>query len=315
MIRFRPCLTLVFAAAGMPLAAAYGAPAGSDIANTAQLDATSGGVRMRQLSNTVHTLLGELLDVRLAAVDNAPEQVRPGETGHVSAFVLTNAGNGREAFALTASTVGIDASVTGIWLDRDGNGRFDPAVDTRLQGSGLTPSVASGASINLFVLSDIAASARNGATGSATLSATAATGSGTPGTGYPGAGDEGSNAVVGGTTAAASANVRLVIGESNVALIKSQSVPSEPGRGSIVTYTLEARFSGASPVRDARLVDPIPAGTRYVAGSLRLDGALLSDAADTDAGAFDPAARTIDVALGSPAARVVRVITFQVEIS
>jgi hypothetical protein len=46
--------------------------------------------------------------------------------------------------------------------------------------------------------------------------------------------------------------------------------------------------------------DAIPANTTYVAGSLRLNTAALSDAADADAGAFSaaPAPGSISVSLG-----------------
>jgi hypothetical protein len=62
----------------------------------------------------------------------------------------------------------------------------------------------------------------------------------------------------------------------------------------------------------ARIEDPVPAGTRYVPDSLMLDGALLSDAADDDAGQADNA--TIAVTLGDIAVAGVRTVQFQVQI-
>lgn len=303
---------------GLAPTMAEAAIAGSDIANTAQIDAIIGGTPLRLLSNTVHTRLGELLDVRLAPVAPQPEQVEPGDTGHVTAFRLTNAGNGQEAFALSAAISGFDAAVGSIRIDGDGDGdgRFDAAADAPAAG-GASPLLAPGASIFVFVLSDIAPGVARGSNGSIVLTATSRTGSGTPGAAFPQAGDSGGDAVVGATTASASADVRLVVSDMGATLVKSQSVATPggaaPGRGSIVTYTLEARFTAA--VRDARVADPLPAGTTYRANSLRLDGTALSDPADGDAGAFDAGTRTISVALGDAAAAAVRTVSFQVQIN
>ncbi len=298
-------------------AAADAAPAGSDIANTAQIDAIVAGAPLHLLSNTVHTTLGELLDVRLSPVGPQPEQVAPVDTGHVSTFTLTNAGNGQEAFALTATVSGIDATVGSIWIDGDGDGRFDAAHDTRLPSGGASPMLASGAAIAVFVLSDIASTVTAGSNGTVTLTATSRTGSGAPGAAFAQAGDGGGDAVVGATTAAATAEIRLAVGDMGATLVKSQTVATagggQPGSGSIVTYTLEARFTAA--VAGARIADPLPAATTYVANSLRLDGAALSDVADGDAGAFDAVSRTVAVALGDPSATTVRTVSFQVRIN
>jgi hypothetical protein len=58
--------------------------------------------------------------------------------------------------------------------------------------------------------------------------------------------------------------------------------------------------------------DPVPAGTTYKPGSLTLEGAPLTDAADADSGSFTGAA--VNVALGTVAAGATRTITFQVKI-
>ncbi|MEI9903570.1 MAG: hypothetical protein WDN06_05980 [Asticcacaulis sp.] len=68
----------------------------------------------------------------------------------------------------------------------------------------------------------------------------------------------------------------------------------------MITYSLQASLSVVAQITGARITDGIPGGTSYVAGSLTLDGSLLSDAADSDAGAFDPDAASITVALPDP---------------
>ncbi len=96
--------------------------------------------------------------------------------------------------------------------------------------------------------------------------------------------------MVGLTGASASVAIPLSTGPAGPSLFKRQSVRAADGsqnavRDSVITYTLEARFAGA--VTGARIADPIPLGTVFVPGSLTLDGAPLSDAADGDAGRFD----------------------------
>ena len=87
---------------------------------------------------------------------------------------------------------------------------------------------------------------------------------------------------------------------------------ANPTHGATVTYTIAARFAGDGQARGATVSDPIPDGTAYVPGSLRLDGTALSDAADADAGTADAAG--ITVALGTVAAPALRTISFQVTI-
>ena len=78
----------------------------------------------------------------------------------------------------------------------------------------------------------------------------------------------------------------------------------------MVTYTLDAAFPAATA--GVRIADPVPQGTRYVPGSLTLDGAALSDAADADAGQADGS--TIAVTLGTVPTPITHRVQFQVQI-
>lgn len=62
--------------------------------------------------------------------------------------------------------------------------------------------------------------------------------------------------------------------------------------GDDLTYHVVVQNDGLDTAADAVLFDAIPTGTRYVPGSLRLQGGTLSDAADADAGRFVPDAGT-----------------------
>jgi uncharacterized repeat protein (TIGR01451 family) len=228
-------------------------------------------------------------------------------------FVLTNTGNGSEAFQLEATLAAGDSRVRLIAIDTDWDGRFDPAKDSPLV-DGRTPTLAAGAPLQLLVMVDTPNAA---AAGSLTLAARAVTLSGKPGTVADGQGDDGADAVVGATGAAATLAVPLTVAASvpPPTLVKSQSVVAPDGsdnavRGAVITYTLVAQFSDSTAT--ASVADPIPAGTAYAPGSLTLDGAVLTDAADGDAGQV--ATGGVAVALGAVAGPATHTIRFNVVI-
>lgn len=289
-------------------------PAGNVLPNIAVVSYSVNGQPGTVTSNLATVRVDEVLDLRLV----------PGvSTLALSAgltavpFTLTNSGNGQEAFTLSGRLEGVDAAIEAFAIDVDGDGRFDPAIDLRIEPGAATPRLASGEAVRFLAL--VRASAP--ATGGKLIVATrAVTGSGAPGTGYDGLGDDGCDAMVGETTASAEASVTLTIaaGDPNsVSVFKSQTVTApngggDPVRGATITYSLESRFGGSGAVRDARLADTIPVGTVYVPGSLRLDGAALTDADGDDAGSFDGAG--IRVALGDITGPATRTIQFQVKI-
>lgn len=94
-------------------------------------------------------------------------------------------------------------------------------------------------------------------------------------------------------------------------VVRARDGSATPTSGAVVTYALAATFAAAG-ARGAAIEDPVPAGTTYLAGSLTLDGAPLSDAAGDDAGECD--GRLVRVALGDVAAAVTRTVTFQVRL-
>jgi uncharacterized repeat protein (TIGR01451 family) len=274
-----------------------------------------GGAPQTILSNNASVRVEELLDLRLAA-GTRTLAITQGVLGNVP-FSLTNAGNGAEAFLLSAQIAGIDATVESFAVDVNGNGLFDANTDIRIEPGAATPLIGAGAGLNLLAL------VRGTGTGSGTLTVTAsaATGTGAAGTDFAGKGDHGCDAVTGATTASANATVSLTVGmgsdPAQVTVFKSQAVSapngrSEPVRGATITYTIESRFGGSGAVRDARIADLIPTGTAFVPGSLRLDGTALTDSPDADPGNFDGEA--IHVALGDVAGQQVRTISFQVKI-
>lgn len=300
---------------GCALLSLAGAPAlaatpGTQVANTATVSFDSEGATRTVASNTATLILAERLDVSVVA--DAPTLLAP-DTGAANAvrFRVSNGGNGTETFSLIGGIEG-EGALAGLAADEDGNGAYDPAIDRPLpaHGPGFQLTLAAGEGAGIFVL---VGGARIG--GKVSLAATAATGAGAPGTLLPGLGDGGGDAFVGQTGASAAAFTTFAAGAPRASLVKSQSVRAPDGssravRDAIVTYTLEARFPAA--VGGAVIGDPIPAGTAYVPGSLTLEGGVLTDAADADAGRIENDA--IAVALGDISAAGIRTVRFQVKI-
>ncbi|WP_174286546.1 hypothetical protein [Sphingomonas bacterium] len=285
----------------------FAADPGTHIDNVAMLRFAVGGVDRSIPSNTASIVVAERLDLTLVRTGSGSVAHDPHT---VIATTLTNTGSGHEAFDVTA-TVGA-AAATGaiVAIDVDGNGRYDPAHDTLLT-NGRTPTLAPGASVALLVVADTSAPD----TTSLTIAAKAATASGTPGTVAAGAGDGGGDAIVGTTGATASVTIGIADANTPPTLTKTQAVHApdgsdKPVSGAVVTYTLDATFGGATA--GVRIADPVPAGTRYVAGSLTLDGAALSDAADADAGQSD--GTTVAVTIGAIPSASTHRVQFQVQI-
>ena len=279
-----------FAALASRSAAAQTA-AGLPIHNVATLRGDSVDVLF---SNRVTLIVAERLDCTLARGDDG--------TGGSASVILTNTGTGSEAFAVAAS--GPDGAPRSIAVDDD-DGRSVPARRRDLAGT--TPVLAPGAAIRLLV------STANGATSSPastlTVSARATTGSGAPGLLLPGLGDGGGDAVVGASGAAARLTLSLA-GETPPTIVETQAVVASDGapvarRGATVTYTVETRFTAASPA--ASIVDPIPAGTAYLPASMMLDGTAIADAGRLLDG-------RVVVPLGAVAAGAVHRLVFKVVI-
>ncbi|MGK6322005.1 hypothetical protein ACMGDM_02855 [Sphingomonas sp. DT-51] len=292
---------MVAAAWTLAAPARAGTPAGTQIVNTAWLTLASDADTPRAIdSNTVTVAVDALVDVAIAA-DQASVTIA-GEPTPVG-FTMINRGNAPGGYVVTATIDVTGASIAAIVADADGDGRYDPAHDRGDAAVTLSP----GESRHVFVL---VAGAGNGATVTAT--ATARAGTGQPGTLLAGAGPAGTDAVIGATTGRASASSKLIVGGAAAQLDKAQSVVAPDGSaratvGAIVTYTLVARFARDCPA--VEVSDAIPAGTRFVAGSITLDDQPLSDGGDADTGRLDSG--TVRVALGDMPAGATRTIRFK----
>jgi uncharacterized repeat protein (TIGR01451 family) len=302
---------------------AVGTAAGTTISNTAT--ATYDDPNGRPVvvpSNRVDIKVDELLDVTVATADPGDVVATPGSTNRVLSFTVTNTGNGSEAFRLTpTSTIGgdqFDPTTTSIILDTNGNGVYDPGVDTVYTPGSNDPVLAPDASIRAFVLSTIPAGVNDLDRGIVELTAASTTGTGAPGTSFAGQGQGGGDAVVGATGADGVDRGRYIVQTARISFVKSASVADPFGGaksvpGSIITYTLVATISGTGSLANAAISDPIPANTTYQVGSITLEGSALTDATDGDVGRFD--SNAVSVGLGTVNGGQTRTVTFRVRIN
>lgn len=298
-------------------AGAAGTLAGTAIVNVATATYTDDLAALQTVtSNSASILVDEVIDVVASVIGAQPLAVSPGATEYRMTFRVTNTGNGPESVSLLASAAhggdSFDPLLLRIVVDRDGDGLYDPLVDT-VFAAGSEPLLAPDSSVDVFVFFAIPAAVAAGDQGILGVTAAALTASGTPGTRIAGAGVGGSNAVVGNSTASATATGTIQTASALPVLAKSHSLdgPGPAVRGSIVTYTLTANLGGTA-MDSALVADTIPVGTRFLPGSLRLDGAPLTDAADGDAGMFT--GTEIEVVL-APGDAGEKVVSFQVEIN
>lgn len=278
--------------------------AGTRITNIASASFVRDGETSTLTSNAVTTCVDEQLDLLL--------QVQASAAASSVAFTLTNKGNGPESFALATAVDGRDAALP-IRIDADGNGLFDATIDTTVI-DGSTPVLVAGGTINVLVLTNESVGADAAAI---TLTAHAETGIGATGSSFAGKGEGSCDAILGASAGSASASATLAEGGPPAKIVKSQQVQATDGSatpqsGATITYRLEVVTTARGVLRGAFITDPLPAGTEYLPGSLRLDDALLSDTDDADAGTFDGG--QIRVALGDVPSAVSRTVTFQVKI-
>jgi len=302
---------------------ADGTAAGSKINNSATATySLPGGGSGSVDSNIVSLTVDELLDVSVAWADGGDVAVFPSASGKVLTYIVTNNGNGSEAFALNARNAlsgdDFDPATFAIYLDSNGDGDYDPGIDQAYVVGSNDPVLAADAAVSVFVVSSIAAGAIDGSRAGIDLVATAVTGSGAPGTSFAGNGTGGSNAVVGATGADGEDDGYYAVSAATVAFVKSATVSDPFGGssavpGSTIQYTLVATVSGSGSLDNLAITDAIPSGSSYKPGSITLEGGSLTDLADVDAGQFSGSG--IAVRLGSVPAGQARTITFQVTVA
>lgn len=299
---------------------AAGVDAGTLIANTATATYTSGASSGTVTSNTVTVKVDELLDVAVAGLASTPVLVGSGTA--VLPFNVTNTGNGPEAFNLSVNNAvagnQFNPTVQSIVIDSNGNGTYEPGIDTVLTAGTPTPAINPDQPLKVFVVVQLPAGATDGQTAQLSLTAQSVTGLGAPGTVFAGQGAGGGDAVVGASGGQGSASDPLVASAATVTLVKSATIVdpfggSKPVPGATVTYSIVATVAGTGTADALHILDTYPTGTTYQAGTLKLDGSSLTDASGDDVGTAS--ATGVDVSLGTVAGGSTKTVTFNVKIN
>lgn len=314
---------LVGAAAvfGSTPALAVGTAAGTVIENTATatFEGPSGPINVP--SNQVTVTVDELIDPVVTSDNPGDVAAISGSTKQVQTFTLTNNGNGPESFALTTvynnGGDDFDPTANSIVIDSNNNGVYDEGVDTIYVPGTNDPQLAADASVTIFVLSDIPATAGDGDRGNVELVASAKTGTGAPGDSFAGQGEGGGDAVLGISGGTGNDDSFFVVSAATLAFAKSASISdpfggNEAVPGAIITYTLTASATGSGSLTGVVISDNIPAGTIYEVGTMTLNTAALTDAASDDAGTFNGTG--ISVNIGAMTGGDVETVTFKVKI-
>ena len=287
---------------------AAGTAVGTSIDNTATVDFDLGGTPLSINSNTTSIVVAERLDV-VVTLQSGQIQVSANDVNQAILYTVTNIGNGSELiqFSMDSVIAGSDfnptPAVPDIYFDTDASGDLSPA-DIAYNPTVNEPNLAADASVDIFIVNDIPGTPVNGDIGRSELTASALTGSGAPGTVFAGQGDGGTDAVVGTSGATAAAVGEYLVSDVMINVLKSQLVADQFGGteaipGATITYTVTVDVISAGIATASVLRDAIPTFTTFVPGSITLNGALLTDAIDVDAGELDTSVvATVVVRLG-----------------
>jgi uncharacterized repeat protein (TIGR01451 family) len=207
-------------------------------------------------------------------------------------YTVANTGNGTDSFTLAAANqAGDNFDTTNVRVYRDNGatpGVFD-GTDTLVAAP---VSFTADQVITFFIVSDIPITATNGQSSilrlTATTTSTATAGADTAGVDvvFADAGNDGIQFV----------NNQYNIQAASLAVVKSAAIISDPVNGAganrkaipgaVIEYTIVVTNAGTASATAVALSDNIPANTTYVPGSMRLNAAVLTDAALDDAGTF-----------------------------
>jgi uncharacterized repeat protein (TIGR01451 family) len=301
MVKTRWLSVAATAVLGAPLAShAAGTPAGTSIQNTAQVSYSVGTSNLTHLNTSTSRSPSDWMR------PDARRSDRPGvagANGKALVFTLTNTGNGSERFHLTALSAGVvnddfdpTLATPAIYFDTDNSGDFsggDVAYNPGVNDPLLAPTRACAARHQQH-----SEHRRERQPRRSQLTAAAATAPGRRAQ-HSRAGRRRVEAVAGTTGGDSVLFGEYLVADVQLTAVKSQTILDQfggarPLPGARINYQIVVTPSGSGTATNAAVNDLIPANTTYVANSLQLNGAALSDTADSDAGTFvsAPAARS-----------------------
>lgn len=146
-------------------ALAVGTPSGTSVDNLATIDYSVGGVAQTEIESSptgnstpgagngtaTSFTVDNMVDLTVAEVGGAPTPVNPGQPNAVAIFSVVNTGNTTQDYALSVTNLtGADPDVHGnadtndvnnmrAFVDGNGNGVYDPLIDTQTFIGSLAP--------------------------------------------------------------------------------------------------------------------------------------------------------------------------------
>jgi len=315
-------------------AQAVGTPAGTTIVCPVTVDYMFGVVPQPTLNASTSFVVDRLVNVTVTK--NSDPSAAPSQPNVPMSFRVTNTGNAPQRYALQAVSRATNTwTMNNVRLYRDNNssGSWD-AGDTLYVDAGTFGDLVSDASFTVLIAADTPATVVSGQTAAYDLVATSVdagtltvsvqmAGSNTAGVDtvfIDSAGSAVGDAARDGKHSAA--GTYTVVTASAVSMNKTMLILDQwggnlPIPGATLRYTITVTVAGIGTAQNVVVSDPIPANTTFIPATLRLNAALLTDAADADAGdAGGTTPGTMTVQLGNlTSASPAQTITFDVKIN
>jgi uncharacterized repeat protein (TIGR01451 family) len=309
----------------------YAAPtaAGAQISNQARLSYSVEGIPQTPVMTNIATFtVLEVVNVSLTWQDAGQVHVNTPQTNAPLTFVLSNTGNGSQSFSLRRDNKLVgdqfdpsNGTAGALFIENGLEPGFQasgPNADSVYIPSQGTPPVAAGASLTIYINSDIPTALDIGNVAAVNLqvaSRTLGLAGSPPGSTHP-------NITASGQVASAMAVTGLTQGQANStgayvvdgAIVKikksivSPAVASALIPGTELKYRLLVEVQGIGSVQNVIINDPLPAQLIYIANSITVGGVSKTDATDADNAQF--VSNAVSVNLGNITAPASYVIEF-----
>ena len=297
---------IAFTAFGVTTAFAAGTTAGNTISNTATVNYTVGGVAQPSVSNTptVFTVDRKVVFRVDETAPIATTSVAPGQNAAVTTFTVSNTSNATMDFGLAltqqvggagahSNTDNFDVTAPTIYADTNGNGTYEPLVDTTVLT--FLDEVLADTSRTVFVVANIPAGRVTGDVAAVTLTGQARDGGAAATQGAVAANTAGANTAGVDTVLADTAYDALnaasdglgvakddyTVSAATLAITKVVRVISDGFNtaanaklipGAVVEYCIIVSNTGAATATPTSITDPVPATLSINAASLRVNG-------------------------------------------
>ncbi|MCA1566647.1 MAG: DUF11 domain-containing protein [Acidobacteria bacterium] len=279
-VKFVVAAALVLAIAFAPhagMAQLQQATADSVISNRAEaIYADEDGNEFSTVSPTITVTVRPVSAVVVTPDETAPSAAVAPEERITRLFRVCNLGNTPDFYTITRAEVTAPATLSALYFDTDASGTLTDADAPATLNSSMSPRLAPRACVGVLAVVDVNASA--------------------PQTQVVIRLDARSNvsSTVNGTVEDTGTIINMVGERARLTDPRDSALPPAKlvnrqervtaAPGQTLDYTISFRNSGSVVARRVLVADELPAGLQYVAGSLRLGGRALTDAADTDEG-------------------------------